>query len=400
MRLAEFIREHRDEIAAEWEAFARTMPSAAGEMTDRDLRDEARRLVDAAAAYLESPRTHTEQKRMSKRLGSVRHEAVVSEQHTVSSMETGSRLAQVLAEHRALRASVVRLWEKACPRPSAANRRELTRFHEAVDKALADALNRYTAELEQYRDQFLAILGHDLRNPLSAISMSATSLSRAEELNARHSAMARRIVSASGRMSRMVSDLLDLTRTRLGDGIPLVKRASDLGTLCRQVLDEMEATYPGRRLTLEFTDGDLTGNWDSDRVAQIISNLIANALQHGDATKPVAIRAASTHTTAILTVHNQGKAIPRSSLKTIFEPLVRLSKGEDGAAQKAHLGLGLFIVRQLVVAHGGKVLVTSTDGGTTFTVLLPRYEKREPRRADATNTRQSLAAPAAPPPAG
>jgi signal transduction histidine kinase len=316
----------------------------------------------------------------------------VPQQQAVSSLQAGSHLAQVLAEYRALRASVVRLWEDACPRPSATNRRELTRFHEAVDQALTDSVNQYTAQLEQYRDQFLAILGHDLRNPLAAISMSAASLAWAEGLNERHAATARRIVNASGRMSRMVSDLLDLTRTRLGDGIPLVKRPANLGTLCREVLDELQATHPDRRLTLECTDSDLSGNWDSDRLAQIVSNLVENALQHGDASKPVTIRAASTDTTAILTVHNHGKAIPRTSLKTIFDPMVRLSGGEYDTRQKAHLGLGLFIVRELVVAHGGKVLVTSTDGGTTFTALLPRYEKGEAKHAEATNGDQSLVA--------
>src|SRR5438045_4015836 len=221
MRLAEFIRGHRDEIAAEWERFARMIHPPAREMTAR----------------------------------------------------------------------------------------EPPRFHQAVDEALTDSLNGSSAQLEQYRDQFLAILGHDLRNPLGAISMTASSLLRAEELNAKHAAMADRIVNASGRMVRLVSDLLDFTRSRLGSGIPLVKGPANLGTLCRQVLDELEATHPGRRLTLECTDGDLTGYWDGDRVAQIISNLVANALQHGDPTKPVAVRAASTGTTAILTVYNRGKAI-------------------------------------------------------------------------------------------
>jgi signal transduction histidine kinase len=382
MRLAHFIRRHRDEILTEWAAFTTTLQPDAGDVSDPEFREHAGDLLDAAAHDLDSSQTAVEQRRKSVGLGTAQRMTAVARTLAIRRMRAGFRLAQVLAEYRALRASVVRLWQASTPRLSATTRRDLTRFHEALDEAWTESVNSYTAQLDHYRDQFLAILGHDLRNPLAAIAMSAASLARAEELNERHASAARRILRASDRMGRMVGDLLDLIRTRLGKGIPVVKKPTSLETLCGQIVEEMQAAHPERRLILHVR-GDLNGTWDSDRLARVISNLVANALQHGDAVEPVTIRAVSSGRAAILSVHNHGKPIPPASLRTIFEPMVRSSDGQD-AGQSANLGMGLFIVRELVKAHGGTVRVTSTaESGTTFTVTLPQHEKskRRPPRA-------------------
>ena len=382
MRLGHFIRQHREEIIVEWAAFTATLQPAGDEASDPEFRQRAAEVLEAAARDLDSSQTAEEQRRKSKGLGTARHMTAVARTLAVRRMRAGFRLGQVLAEYRALRASVVRLWEVSTPRLSSTTRRDLTRFHEAVDEAWTEAVNSYTAQLDHYRDQFLAILGHDLGNPLGAITMSATSLSRAKEWNERHAAAARRILHAAGRMTRMVSDLLDLTRTRLGKGIPVVKTPTSLETLCSQVVDELQEAHPAGRLILDCR-GDLTGTWDSDRLGQIISNLVANALQHGDAAKPVTIRVVSSGSAAILTVHNHGRPIPPTSLKTIFEPMTRLSDEHDPGLS-ASLGIGLFIVREVVKAHGGTVRVTSTaEDGTTFTVTLPRHGKtqRKPPRS-------------------
>jgi signal transduction histidine kinase len=395
MRLAHFIRRHRATIIVEWSAFAATLHPDADGVSDPEFREHAAELLDAAADDLDSSQTPAEQKRKSMGLGTARRMTAVARTLAVRRMRAGFRLAQVLAEYRALRASVVRLWEASTPRLSSTTRRDLTRFHEAVDEAWTESVNSYTAQLDHYRDQFLAILGHDLRNPLGAIVISAASLARAKEWNERHAVAARRILSASDRMARLVSDLLDLTRTRLGKGIPVVKAPTSLETLCRQVVDEIQAAHPERRLILDCR-GDLSGTWDRDRLAQIIANLVANVLQHGDPAEAVTIRAVSSGRAAILTVHNQGTPIPSASLKTIFEPMVRLPDGQD-LGPSGSLGMGLFIVRELVKAHGGTVRVTSTaEGGTTFTVTLPRHEKRmrkPPRSAKPRGRRLTTVGP-------
>lgn len=368
MRLAEFIRMNRQAILSEWEQFAGTMLPAAAEMTAQQLKDHAGELLDAAVLDLQTEQSDREQKSKSRGEGAARRMREVARSHAMSRMRAGFRPEQVLAEYRALRASVIRLWEAASPEGVS---RDLTRFNEAIDEALTESVNGLAEKLEEYRDQFLAVLGHDLRNPLSAIEMSAQFLSRSEGLDQRHAKAAWRIVSAAARMKGMVSDLLDLTRTHLGQGIPISKRPANLGAICRRALDELQAFHPDRELTLDC-QGELNGEWDDDRLAQVVSNLVGNALQHGDA-RPVTVRAVSQGQSVLLTVHNFGPTIPVTSFKTIFDPMVRSSTGQDYAGQSRSLGLGLFIVRQIVSAHGGSVAVASTEeAGTTFTVSLPR----------------------------
>jgi len=292
-------------------------------------------------------------------------------------MRSGFRVDQLLAEYRALRASVIRLWEKqTSSQLSEIDRGDMTRFNEAIDEALTESVSRFTEKVEEYREQFLAVLGHDLRNPLGAIKMTATFLARSDDLSEKHAKAASRIVNAAERANRIVGDLLDLTRTRLGQGITLEKRPAELGQVCRQVIEELEAFHPDRDLRLT-TEGDLRGEWDDGRLAQVVSNLVGNAIQHGDPTKPVTVRArpeeGSQDGPVVLTVHNCGPTIPEDAQKTIFDPLVRSSTGDDYFGQPRSLGLGLFIVRELVTAHGGTVAVHSSDAdGTTFTVRMPR----------------------------
>jgi signal transduction histidine kinase len=290
----------------------------------------------------------------------------VAQVHAVARMRAGFRLDQLLSEYRALRASVIRLWNADASEES---RKDVTRFNEAVDEALTESVNRFSEKLDEYRDQFIAILGHDLRNPLGAILMSASYLASSEDLDDKHAKAGRRIRNAADRMNRMVSDLLDLTRTRLGQGISVNRRPIDLGTVCRRVVDELQAFHPDRQLAVAC-EGDLSGAWDEDRLAQVISNLVGNALQHGDTARETTVRAVAAGGHVVLTVHNFGEPIPETSFKTLFDPMVRSS---DHAGQPGSLGLGLFIVREIVNAHRGSITVASAEGtGTTFTVTLPR----------------------------
>jgi signal transduction histidine kinase len=374
MRLADFIRENYDVIIADWEQFARTKSPAATDMTGQQLRDHARALLEAAVEDLDARQTDAEQERKSKGLGRERRMSSVAQAHAIQRMRAGFRLDQLVSEYRALRATVVRLWDEALADTSdATTRRDLTRFNEAIDEALTESITCFTEKLDEYRDQFLAVLGHDLRNPLGAIKMSATLLTRSEALDAKHLKAASRIVRTSERMARMVGDLLDLMRTRLGQGISITRVPGNLENVCRQVIDEFSALHPDRQLVLTC-EGDLLGEWDQDRLAQIISNLVGNALQHGAGDRPVTIRAFSEGDTVILAVHNDGPAIPQASLKKIFDPLVRSAATTESPGEPNSMGLGLFIVRELANVHGGTVEVASTDeGGTTFTVRLPRH---------------------------
>lgn len=182
-------------------------------------------------------------------------------------------------------------------------------------------------------------------------------------------------------MNRIVGDLLDLTRTRLGSGIPIVPKPMDLIPVCRQVVAELEGIHPDCQLHFE-SKGDLRGEWDSDRLTQAISNLVANAMQYGCADGPVSVVAQAHGDEVVLRVRNQGEPISEGAMKKIFDPMVR-QPTQKGDQHPTGLGLGIYIAREVVTAHGGTIAVTSTrKEGTTFTVQIPRRLPKIPTRSD------------------
>lgn len=365
MRLSEFIEQNHEKILEEWVGFARTVHPWSEDATDKDLRDHAKELLTAVVNDMRSPQSGREQSEKSKGRAEDSALGEIGEQHASDRLKSGFRLAQLFAEYRALRASVLRLWAAHGDKDG-----EVTRFNEAIDETLAKGATSYAAELDETREQFLAILGHDLRNPLGAILMGAATLTKSQQLDEKHARAAQRIVSSAGRMQRMINDLLDLTRTRLGGGIPITRTRTDLMLVCEQVIDELQLVYPDRELRLEER-GPLIGVWDGDRLTQVISNIVANALQYGDADSPVSIVAQANDDEAVVRVHNRGPTIPEDAIEKIFEPMVR--QPTTGARNEGGLGLGLYVAREVATAHGGSIDVTSTDDdGTAFTVRLPR----------------------------
>ena len=175
------------------------------------------------------------------------------------------------------------------------------------------------------------------------------------------------ITSSAQRMERLISDLLDLTQAKLGGAIPLTGRRTDLRQVCEEVMSETRAGHRDAVLRLEAT-GTLVGEWDADRLAQVVSNLVGNAIQHGEGT-PITLRVREEGDGVTLAVHNGGAPIPLEAMPLIFEPLARGKAERSGGS----IGLGLFIARAIVSAHGGKIDVSSSvDAGTTFTAVLPR----------------------------
>jgi signal transduction histidine kinase len=226
---------------------------------------------------------------------------------------------------------------------------------------------------EDFRERFLGIVSHDLRNPLSAIIASASFLRDDESLGTRQLRAVQRIARSADRMARMIADLLDFTRGRLGGGIPLSRQSANLRHICRHVVDELEASHPGRELRLT-AEGHFLGDWDADRLAQVIGNLGKNALDYSPEGTPVNFRLHEEGAALCLEVHNQGVPIPSDRLPHLFEPFRRAS--QDESRPSPGLGLGLYIVQQIVHAHGGTIEVRSTVAdGTTFTVRLPRTGK-------------------------
>ena len=232
-------------------------------------------------------------------------------------------------------------------------------------KKTRDELTRRT-ELEQH---LLGIVSHDLRNPLSVITMSASALAQRDDLDGRSAKAVLRIQKAAARATRMIRDLLDFTVARLGGTIAVARRPANLPEIVRTVIDEEEASHPERRVRVT-EEGDGHGNWDGDRIAQMVENLVSNALKYSPAGSPVAVTTREDGPGVALSVHNEGPPIRPENLSRIFEPMQRAGAEIDQTGRS--VGLGLYIVREIVSAHGGTVDVTSDGGGTTFTAHLRR----------------------------
>ncbi len=376
MRLAKFILANVEPILAEWEAFAATLPSGAN-MTKLALRDHAQAILLASARDMEANQSLAQQAGKSKGKGGADTKEsdqldIASAQHAEERVGAGFDIIEVVSEYRALRASVLRLWSKSLLQPDLEDIDDITRFNEAIDQSLAEAVNSYTERLNRSRQLFLAILGHDLRNPLTAIRMSAQLVSRTNADIESIEALSM-IETESKAMAKLIGDMIDFASTLLGSAMPLNCEPVDLQILCREVVDGFRAAHPQR--TLHFNpSGDLTGNWDAARIRQIISNLLGNALQHGSPKGPVELLAASEGSTVVLSVHNEGEPIPPEALPTLFDPLVRYATAESALRRApGSIGLGLYIVREIVNAKGGTITVASTaQQGTTFTVRIPR----------------------------
>ncbi|MFL5357876.1 ATP-binding protein [Archangium sp.] len=253
-----------------------------------------------------------------------------------------------------------------------------------------DITDRKAAEEQQrrmveFRERFVGIVSHDLRNPLNTVLLSAKALLQSECVVKEQLKNVRRIIGSSERMTRMITDLLDFTRGRLGGGIPIMTKPVNLRHLCHHLVEELETSHPGRELRLEAA-GQFLGEWDPDRLAQLVGNLCKNALDYSPEDTPVDLVLHDEGDTVGLEVHNQGAPIPPDQLPHVFEPFRQATTPRPHPASGLGLGLGLFIVQQIVQAHGGTVTVHSTEAdGTTFTVKLPRYAPREPRSADPVN---------------
>jgi signal transduction histidine kinase len=262
---------------------------------------------------------------------------------------------------------------------AAADRAALLVERERLSRERADAAEaarRVEEEAERRRravDTILGIVGHDLRNPLGAVHMSAALLQKKGGLAGWQARTVERMRSSAGRMNRIIADLLSYTRTRLGSGIPIARREADLAEIVRRVVDELRAGNPDREIVVEST-GDLTGEWDPDRLEQVASNLVSNAVDHGEPGTPVRVELAGEPDAVVLTVRNSGPGMPPEVLAHLFEPF---SRAPDEKSRKASgLGLGLFISREIVRGHGGEIFASS-EAETSVTVRLPRRSAAE-----------------------
>jgi signal transduction histidine kinase len=231
-----------------------------------------------------------------------------------------------------------------------------------------------TAELaaEPADQRAIGVVSHELRSPLAAVILRASVLASEPGISAESVHAVERILTSAQRMERIIGDLLDLTKVRLGGGIEIKPVPTDAHKLCARIIEELEAGHPGRQIRL-LVEGDGNGRWDATRLEQVVSNLVANAIQYGPQDTPVTVESQGNETQWTLTVHNLGQPIPLEMRPYLFEAFQRGRKAQGVHAGPPHLGIGLFISREVVLAHGGTIDVTSgATEGTRFVVRLPR----------------------------
>ena len=216
----------------------------------------------------------------------------------------------------------------------------------------------------EFREMFIGILAHDLRNPVGAIVIGAATLLQRGRLNEQDAETVARIIRSSQRVTRMIGQVLDLTSARLGGGLKIEPRPTDLREVLGNVVGEFEATLQ------VVVEGDVTGTWDPDRLAQVVSNLVRNAIEYANPATVVTLKARADGADVVVEISNRGAPIPVDILPVIFEPFRRARERETSAT--GNLGLGLYIARQIMLSHGGTLDAHSADGTTTFVMRLPR----------------------------
>jgi signal transduction histidine kinase len=349
------------------------------------LRDHAQELLTAIADNIVLAQSEKKQARKSKGQLPVQGDlGAAASIHGTLRHHGGFQLKEVASEFRALRASVLRLWLPLVKNMTQEFSYEMTRFNEAIDEALSESINTFADQTARTRDTFLAVLGHDLRNPLSVIAMNGEFLQKVREGSATIHNAGSRIVISSASMALMINDLLEYGRTQLGGRLALKRHVVDLQRICQAVVDEARAAHPAQEFVFK-PSGDLIGSFDEARLQQVFANLLSNAARYSEPGQPIVMAVEGQVDTIAVKVHNTGPVIPEKSLQAIFEPLVQLAQEEQlSETSSRSVGLGLYIARTITEAHGGSIhAISSKQSGTTFTVLLPRShgEKHEPPAA-------------------
>lgn len=365
MKLHQFILDNMELILSEWVNFARSIQPS--KMTTKELRDHAEEMLRAVAKDVANLQVDGE-------LDEKATEGdTAAETHADCRLNSGFSIDLLASEYRALRASVLKLWftDNTCSNQDQAD--ELIRFNKALDQALAESITRYTESMILSQDIFLGVLGHDLRDPLNSIGAGAQFLMYGAESNPRSVRLGSQMYASVLRMNKMLDNLLNFTQSRIGGGLKVITEHVDLAQISKQVIEEFHLSHPDRIIHNEIS-GDCTGDWDAGRMSQAYQNLISNALQYGAAESAVTVITTDFEDHIVFTVQNDGVPIPLESQRSIFNLMHRIPHVEEERNMKKNLGLGLYIVREIVLAHHGIISVSSTEEkGTTFRIQLPKH---------------------------
>lgn len=341
-------------------------------MSRDELRDHAGQMLKEIAEDLKTAQTDREQVLKSEGLAQRDTKDTAAEIHADTRLSSGFSMDQMISEYRALRASVLSLWSMEMKSGIEFEIEDMTRFNESIDQMLAESVARYTESVNQANNLFLAILGHDLRTPLGAVSLGAEIMLRSKEIGSKYTKISSRIFHSSKRAGKIIEDLLDFTRVRTTAGLSVKVASANLKEVCEGIIDELRIYHPERSIVFT-TEGEFDGNFDATRIEQAFCNLVDNAAKHGALDSIVTIKLRRDASHGLLSIHNDGAPIDDNDLPHIFDPMTRYSKfAADEEGHNSGLGLGLYIANQIISAHKGKIEVISNyRDGTTFLIRLP-----------------------------
>jgi len=361
MSLPHFIHESLDDILSEWE---RECIEARRDAAPAVRRVHFGKVLQAVAA--EMKRSKASDPMVAATVAAFERGAASDGTPTAPH----SHASQLVDDYSSLRASVVRQWRRRHPDPSPADLDDLVQFNEAMDRSLAELAATFSPSESQPHSLFLGVLNHELRTSVASILMSAQVLTHRSTPGSPEAKAAQRILRSCQQVRQSLDALSDFTKVRLGEHLEIDRVPDDMGVLCRQALDAFARIDPERKVRLT-SDGDLMGDWDTTRIREAVGGLIGNAARFASRGSAVTIAVDGHGADEVkVTVHGDGTPIDVETLQTIFDPVARV---ESENATYAGLGLGLFIVRKVVDAHGGQVSVeASPERGTTFTMVLPR----------------------------
>lgn len=345
-QLASVLRARTRDIIERWR---RDLPSPSPVLVER-----MPSLIEALATWMEGERSTALAQLHS-----------IARAHAFEHHRAGRELTDALTEHHRLREAIL---EIALEGDRAELATSLSALATALDHAITETVARYEAEHDHVRERFMGMLVHDLRDPLTAVTMSASLLADMT-LGDRQSQLVGRITRGARRIERMIDEVVDFARSRLGEPVSLTPATFDMAEVCTEVILEARAMPAPRDIQLDVA-GNVTGTWDRERVRQALVNLIANATQSSQGPIRVRVHESEHRDLVVVAVTNRGPAIPPELLSRVFDPLARAMFDQT---RIRGLGLGLYMVDQIVRAHGGSVRADSTAAdGTTIVVEWPR----------------------------
>ncbi|HEY5947585.1 MAG TPA: sensor histidine kinase [Kofleriaceae bacterium] len=352
--ISEHLRDHKRRIAGKWTTLARDQLPLLSVLEESALLDQIPEIVDALATWIERDTRITQQAF-----------AALADGHAIQRLQRGIDLATLTREYALLRHTIVT--ELMATQTADAIRETMPRIHDGLDEAMQEAVRRYAKVRDDVLDRIVEILTDDLRKPVDSIAMASVGIMAATDPGDTLYRAGTKLSRSVERIVQVVGDVVELARGQVGGSIVLTRSACDLAEITRDTVGDLLLADPRRSIRID-SHGDVKGHWDHDRVRQAVTYLVTNALQHGDDPIHVVVSESADHETVAVTVTNSGPVIAPDRVVHLFDPL-----SSPGSTSTRGIGLGLYVVRRIALAHGGRCEVSSNQrDGTSFTLVLPR----------------------------